>query len=77
MATTETPSANDEQRTGWRIKPSRALVILAGVSVVGTLIFWWLGSLPDDPDVAIPRYEENPWDSHIAQGHSCVLGLST
>ena len=30
-------------------------MVLAGVSVVGTLIFWWLGSLPDDPDFAIGR----------------------
>jgi hypothetical protein len=55
LTTTETPSASDEQRIGRRIKPSRALMILAGVFVVGTLIFWWLGSLPDDPDFAIGR----------------------
>ena len=55
MTTTETPPTSDDQRTGWRIKPSHALMVLAGVSVVGTLIFWWLGSLPDDPDFAIGR----------------------
>ncbi|MBT8211906.1 MAG: respiratory nitrate reductase subunit gamma, partial [Acidimicrobiia bacterium] len=33
-----------------------ALMWLAGLSVVGTLAFWWLGTVPDEPDVEIGRH---------------------
>jgi len=55
LTTTETPPESDKQRTGWKVKPSVVLAVLAGLSVVGTLIFWWLGSLPEEPEFAIGR----------------------
>ncbi|MEA3510751.1 MAG: hypothetical protein U9R51_04880, partial [Actinomycetota bacterium] len=55
MTTTETPPDSDEKREGWKVTPSRVLAILAGVAVVGTLIFWWLGSLPEEPHFDIGR----------------------
>jgi Fe-S oxidoreductase len=55
LTTTETPPDGDEKREGWKVTPSRVLGILAGLSVVGTLIFWWLGSLPGEPHFEIGR----------------------
>ena len=55
LTTTEAPPDSDKQRTGWKVKPSVVLAVLGGLSVVGTLIFWWLGSLPEDPEFAIGR----------------------
>jgi Fe-S oxidoreductase/nitrate reductase gamma subunit len=55
LTTTETPPESEEQRAGWRVRPSVILAWLAGLSVVGTLIFWWLGSLPEEPDFEIGR----------------------
>jgi len=55
LTITETPPDSDEQRKGWTITPSRVLGILAGVSIVATLIFWWLGTLPEEPDFAVGR----------------------
>ena len=55
LTTTETPPDSDEQRTGWKVKPSVVLAVLGGLSVVGTLIFWWLGSLPTEPEFEIGR----------------------
>ena len=55
MTTTETPPDSDEKRAGWKVTPSRVLGVLAGLSVVGTLIFWWLGSLPEEPHFEIGR----------------------
>ncbi len=55
LTTTETPPDSDEQRSGWTVKPSLVLGILAGVSVVATLIFWWLGTLPAEHEFAIGR----------------------
>ena len=55
LTTTETPPDSEERRTGWKVKPSVVLATLAGLSVVGTLIFWWLGTLPEEPEFAIGR----------------------
>ena len=55
LTTTETPPDSDEKREGWKVTPSRILAILAGLAVVGTLIFWWLGSLPEEPHFDIGR----------------------
>ncbi|MCJ7780791.1 MAG: respiratory nitrate reductase subunit gamma, partial [Acidimicrobiia bacterium] len=55
MTTTETPPDSDEKRDGWKVTPSRVLGVLAGLSVVGTLIFWWLGSLPEESHFEIGR----------------------
>lgn len=55
LTTTETPPDSDEKREGWTVTPSRVLAVLAGLAVIGTLIFWWLGSLPDEPHFAIGR----------------------
>jgi len=55
LTTTETPPESDEKHEGWTITPSRVLGVLGGLSVVGALIFWWLGTLPEDPDFAIGR----------------------
>ena len=55
MTTTETPPDSDEKREGWKVTPSQVLAGFAGLSVVGTLIFWWLGSLPAEPHFDIGR----------------------
>jgi Fe-S oxidoreductase/nitrate reductase gamma subunit len=55
LTTTETPPESDKQRTGWKVKPSLVFAVLAALSVLGTLIFWWLGSLPEEPEFAIGR----------------------
>ena len=53
MTTTETPPDGGKRRTGWKVRPSLVLAVLGGLSVVGTVIFWWLGSLPEEPEFAI------------------------
>jgi Fe-S oxidoreductase/nitrate reductase gamma subunit len=55
LTATETPPTSEEERTGWRITPSRVLTVLAGVSAIGTLILWWLGTLPEEPDFVVGR----------------------
>ena len=52
MTTTET---KPEDELGNKITISKALGILAFLSVVGTLGLWWLGSLPEEPHVDIGR----------------------
>ena len=52
MTTTET---KPEDELGSKITISKALGILAFLSVVGTLGLWWLGSLPEEPHVDIGR----------------------
>jgi Fe-S oxidoreductase/nitrate reductase gamma subunit len=47
--TTETPS---EQR---KLGISKALMVLAALAVVGTLVLWWLGSLPDHAHPEVGR----------------------
>jgi len=52
VTTTET---KPEDELGSKITISKALGILAFLSVVGTLGLWWLGSLPEEPHVDIGR----------------------
>jgi ferredoxin/nitrate reductase gamma subunit len=55
LTTTETPPESDEQRTGWKVKPSVVFAWLAVLSFIGTLVFWWLGSLPNEAHSEVGR----------------------
>jgi Fe-S oxidoreductase len=55
LTTTETPPEAPDKQDGWKVTPSKVLGILAGLAVAGTLVFWWLGSLPDEPHHEIGR----------------------
>jgi Fe-S oxidoreductase/nitrate reductase gamma subunit len=50
-----TTEAESEQQAPSRSSASKALGVLAGLSVVGTLALWWLGSLPEEPEFEIGR----------------------
>ena len=52
MTATETESKNEDP---WRLRPSVALLILAGLAVVGTLLLGWLGTLPEERHVEVGR----------------------
>ncbi|MDJ0960671.1 MAG: heterodisulfide reductase-related iron-sulfur binding cluster [Acidimicrobiia bacterium] len=51
-ATKEAPESASERR---RITASGVLLVVAALSVVGTLALWWLASLSDKPDFEIGR----------------------
>jgi len=52
VTTTETKPEDDTNR---RFTISQALGVLAFLSVVGTFVMWWLGSLPEEPHVDVGR----------------------
>jgi len=54
LTTTETTEAPEAPETK-RITPSRVLGAVAVASVLGTLLLWWLGTLPAEPDVEVGR----------------------
>ncbi len=56
MTTTEadTPTTQDSV-PGWRVRPSRVLFALAWVAVASTLLLWWLGTLPGEPEAEVRR----------------------
>ncbi len=43
MTATETDTRNEDP---WKVRPSVALLVLAGLAVIGTLLLGWLGTLP-------------------------------
>jgi Fe-S oxidoreductase len=38
-----------------RVSASQVLGVLAGLAVVGTLVLWWLGTLPEEPEFVVGR----------------------
>ena len=56
MTATEAPPQDTEDSDGgWNPKPSHVLGVLAGLAVVGTLLLWWLGTLPEEPNFDVGR----------------------
>ncbi len=57
MATTATKEAPEDAAPKQRkITASGALLVLSGLAVVGTLLLWWLGTLPDEPEIEVGRH---------------------
>ena len=57
MATTATQEApEDAAPKQRRITASGALLVLSGLAIVGTLLLWWLGTLPDEPEIEVGRH---------------------
>ena len=52
MTTTEAETEHDAPS---RSSASKVLGVLAGLAVVSTLGLWWLGSLPEEPEVEVGR----------------------
>jgi Fe-S oxidoreductase/nitrate reductase gamma subunit len=52
-ATKEAPESALERRN---ITASGVLLVVAALSVVGTIALWWLGSIPDEPEFEIGRH---------------------
>ena len=52
MTTTDTKT---EESSGSSMTLSRALWILSALAFVGTLLLWWVGSLPAEPEVEVHR----------------------
>ena len=50
MTDTETEQASSSRNTA-----SRALGVMAVGAVIGTLVLWWLGTLPEEPNFAVGR----------------------
>jgi Fe-S oxidoreductase/nitrate reductase gamma subunit len=50
-----TTEAETEQDAPSRSSASKALGVLAGLAVVSTLGLWWLGSLPEEPEIEVGR----------------------
>ncbi|MEA2058237.1 MAG: 4Fe-4S dicluster domain-containing protein, partial [Actinomycetota bacterium] len=56
MTATEAPPQETERSDkGWNPKPSHALGVLAGLTILGTLLLWWLGTLPEEPHFEVGR----------------------
>jgi Fe-S oxidoreductase/nitrate reductase gamma subunit len=56
VTTTEAPAQEPEEKPKrWVPKASHALGVVAVLAVLGTLLLWWLGSLPDEPEFEIGR----------------------
>ncbi len=55
MTTSEAPQQTDEDRSRSWPRPSVALGGLAVATVVGTLLLWWLGTLPGEREFAVGR----------------------
>jgi Fe-S oxidoreductase/nitrate reductase gamma subunit len=57
VTTTEAPAdtATEGVDQRWRPRPSAVLGVLAGLSVIGTLLLWWLGTLPEEPHFEVGR----------------------
>ena len=56
MTATETESSEaPEDQSPWLLRPSVGLAVLAVLAVLGTLLLGWLGTLPEEPDVAVGR----------------------
>ncbi len=56
MATTATQEAPEDAAPKQRkITASGALFVLSGLAVVGTLLLWWMGTLPDEPEIEVGR----------------------
>lgn len=51
---TETDTKTDDAATG-TFTASKILGVVAVLSVLGTLMFWWLGTLPDEPHFSVGR----------------------
>ncbi|GMQ84679.1 MAG: heterodisulfide reductase-related iron-sulfur binding cluster [Acidimicrobiia bacterium] len=49
---TATETKNEDP---WRLRPSVALLILAGSALIGTLLLGWLGTLPGEADAEVRR----------------------
>jgi Fe-S oxidoreductase/nitrate reductase gamma subunit len=54
-ATEAPPQDTEDSDGGWNPKPSHVLGVLAGLAVVGTLLLWWLGTLPEEPNFGVGR----------------------
>jgi len=52
VTATEQPS---EERRGWAVRPSRIIGGIAVLAVAGTLLLWWLGTLPGEPVITVGR----------------------
>ena len=55
MAGTDTVTEEATEATERRFTASGLLYALAGLAVVGTLAFWWLGTLPTEPEHEVGR----------------------
>ena len=55
MTATETKPGEADSTDPWRLRPSVGLGILAVLSLVGTLLLGWLGTLPDEPHHEVGR----------------------
>ncbi len=55
MTATQAPPEPSEQSAQWRPKPSHALGTIAVLVVAGTLLLWWLGTIPDEPHFEVAR----------------------
>ena len=47
--------AEAEHEAPSRVSASQVLGVLAGLAVVGTLILWWIGTLPEEPEFVVGR----------------------
>ncbi len=59
MTATDTAEESHEEevsRSGTRLTASGALLVLGVVSALGTLFLWWLGTVPDEPELEIGRH---------------------
>jgi Fe-S oxidoreductase len=56
VAETDTATGEATERTQRRVTAAGVMYALAAASVAGTLLLWWLGSLPDEPDVEVGRH---------------------
>ncbi len=51
-----TAESGEQRRSRPRITASTALVALGGLSAVGTMLLWWLGTVPAEPELEIGRH---------------------
>ena len=66
MATTTQEAPDEAAPKQRRITVSGALLVLSGLAIVGTLLLWWLGTLPDEPETRsrpsrLRQHPGHPW----------------